>query len=877
MANKTGEMFQATLGIEDKASKPIGNINDNIEKAVGGSGKLVKGFKSLETRLDRMSKQAKKIDKQTNKIGVVGAALFGTSGKGGLVDQFKSTTGMLSKLTGFMKNTVVSTMFSIGDAALWAAEKAALLASVMSGYYFLSYFPKAAAGATVEVIKLVGVIEELQVVQEMTTKQAISMGSKISSTMLDTAANIEKVESAYIALAKQGQLNVEGAQDIATAAVYMSDAWHMGVDGLVEFNYQLNQLFQIGSKSLVGVASAMDKVARNTSITREELMGLISSLENDLLYRIPRDLRSKVMPKLIADISAIAGAWKDMFGDPASLFRGVKQILDPFNEEGMKLQATIIGFGGATAASMQKMRKEGDISGMVIAQTKAVQNLKAEMGDQAFIDTASIYAGLLGMETDAYLKMSEASIDKMEASKKAAQEELKNTKSIRAAWEKAQGVFNNVWTSLENIGKAILIAIGEPLLEILIPAFNWLGKVLQKIVGFFKGISEGTKRVMGIITAVGTLAAILMVIVPIVTTFGTIMLAAAGAIGGALVWALGALVSALTPVIGPIIGIGAALVLGAMALYDFGTAFYEGVAPALSAMWSMFKVISIVIAAIFLPAFVAIVAVIAAVILYWDEFIEALKPGIDAIKFVWNEFRESFKDIGTAISEAFGGAGEASEGFLGVISSVLKYVAIAFGKVVKYLAYALAGIMAIGLPVVKLFLMIWKIIAFGAKMMRTVFSLVADAISAVIDSVKFLWEMFKVDATSGLLDKFKSLGTAILNFLSLPMDYIYDAISKLIVKLSSIPGLGWLAASAAPFAVQEGVVPAQLASGGITTEDNIPANLHANEAIIPLDQLPEVIGSVVNIDMGSVITELKTHRRLLERIARHDGMLGGGG
>ena len=870
MADATGGMFEARLALRDDASEPIEDINENIEKAVGSSKDLQKGLKGMESRLDRMAKSAKKINDDTNEIGVIGAALLGTKGKGSIKDQMKDTKSLLSRLSAFIKNTFVTGLFTLGDAALYAAEKAAFLTSVLKGYFFLAQMPRIALGATVEVSKLVGVIEELQTAQQLATKDAIAMGSQISSTMLNTSANFEKVIVAYKDLAHLGQLNTKNVRELADATVYMSEAWRMSTGELVKFNREVADLYQVGRGGILGVASAIDQVARNTAVSREELMGLISGLKEDLLYKIPRDLRSRVMPRMLADIAAIAGEWSNVFGDPETVRKGFSKVIDIFDEEGQRLKATIIGLGGATQEEMNKIITDADAGGFFIAQVKAVQKLKEEMGDERFTQTAAIWAQQMGLTREEFVKMSEVSVEAMENARAAAQEELKRTKAIREAWDKAKGVFNSVWQSLENIGKAILITIGEPLLSILVPAFEALGKVLQRVVEFFKGINDGTKRLLGMTTVVGTLVALFVTLKPILVVIGA---AIAKGLVVAVTGAIAAIKTALVvmaPFIAKILLITAIIVVASKAIYDFGSAFMEGLAPALDTIWTMLKVIGIALIAWFAtPLFIVGVA-IASVIKYWDEFYAALKPGIDAIRLVWEELRTAFREFGAEIAKIFGDTSDQSKSFGDTFASVMKMIAKALGFVLKFVAYGISGLMALILPLIDVLkFIVTPIVRLGTS----IYDVFAGVIGVITDAVKMLLVFTglmsgdKSAIGKSLVESLKQFIAGIITILSAPFDLLTDTTNLIIDAINRLPGIN---IDNVPSFSDRATGFLSLDTGGITKEDT-PAMLHANEAVIPLERLPQVVNSVVNVDTSSIVEELKVHRIILERIQRNGG------
>jgi phage-related protein len=467
--------------------------------------------------------------------------------------------------------------------------------------------------------------------------------------------------------------------------------------------------------------------------------------------------------------------------------------------------------------------------------------------------------------------MSEANVGAMESRMKAAREELESTKSLREAWDKAKGVFNDVWQSLENIGKGLLITIGEPLLNILIPAFEWLGKVLQNIIEFFKGWDEGTKRVMGLSVAIGTLLAIFVALKPILAVAGGLILKLLiGAIVG-MIAAVKAALLFLAPFLLKIVAIGAAIYLVAKMVWDFGKAFMEGLAPAMDKIWGMLKVVGIAFALLYSPI-ALLIGLVVTLVKYWDEFYAALKPGIDAIKFVWEELKTVFKEAGAEIAKLFGDSSDQSEGFMDTLGSVMKFVAKALGWILKWVGYAIAGILALIVPLVDFMVfMITPIVRIGIA----IYDVFAGLIGIVVDAVKMLLVFTGLmsgdtsEIGKSLIESLKQFVGGIITLILRPFDYITDAINLIIKSINKLPGIELDKLPSISGTVKQIL---SLEEGGITTKDNVLANLHADEAVIPLDKFPEVVGATVNVNQEAVVEELRHHRLLLERISRGGGM-----
>ncbi len=679
MPDPTAKMFEARVGVEDKASKAIESITEKMQEATKGAEDFTDEVKGLTDGLDKAREKVNEIQDDTNELGLAGAAMVGTKGKGSIKEQFKTMQSSLIDFYKFVGDKVIDTTLSLASATASLAGALSKVYSIISGEAAFAKLSGMLAGGVVEAVSLVGVIEELRHEMQLTNQEAAALGPAISNTMLQTSGNIELAVAALDALGQEAQLATPQTEQLAAASVYMAEAWRMNVGHLTRFNVQLARLYEIGPTNLKGVASAMDQVARTTRISREELVTLVQTFEEGLIYRIPQEFRGKVMPQMLADISAIAGAMKDMYIDPTEVLSSFNQAMDIYNDQGQKMKAMIVGLGGATQAELMKMLdpSDPDAGGFYVAQVTAIEKLKASMGDRAFLQNVQFYAEQMGISREALVGMVE---EGSKAAKKRiddARKELKSTESLRSAWDRALGVFNEIWVRLENIGRAILIGIGEPLLKVIVPMMDKVGKALQWIIEIFQGFGEGEKKLVGIAALLGTIAQAFQMGFHLIFTkvlpwiIGTALPAIAGMLGGPVLTGILAVVAGALAVAEAFVVIGVAIA----AIIDWGGTLLDVVSPIFDKIWGLVKAI-----VMFGIAMNPITAILAGLVMHWDTFYDAIKPGLKEISDSWTEMRLNFYELGQTFLKAFGMGEDGADDFMTMMSEVIRKVVKGFGK-----------------------------------------------------------------------------------------------------------------------------------------------------------------------------------------------------
>jgi len=716
--------------------------------------------------------QMKKTMRDTNDLGVLGASMVGTQGKGDVGAQIKETKTGLTSMARFLTGTLIDAFLSLGLAGVTSAEGMNKFLKSMSVWFVIGKLPKLLLDARQAATGLLEPLEAIRSEIKLSNDETLKLVDNLQSSMIQMGHSLEDVLEVYTALGRMGELNNQEIRKMANATLLMAEAWGMTNSEIAFFNRTLVTTFGIMAGSLTKIGSAMDHVAKTTNIARQELVQMTTHLKESLLWNIPKALRSKVMPQMIADISAIAGEWEKVFGDPATITEGFNKALNALDEGGLRLRAAIIGFGGATSEELSRILNEKDAGEFWLSQVRAIQKIRDELGDKRFIEIADVYADVFGKSREEILKMAEQDIPTLTKAMEGAQRAMVLDTELKDSWEKARGIFNNIWQTLENVGTAILIGIGKPILKVLVPLLDWFDKMLVSVAEFFKEFSDGQIAIVGIATAFGAVVAIVANVMTVAA------LPAMAAIFG---W-IGTV--ALPFIATGIIAIGAAI----------GTFLLPFIWP-------------------FIAGFAAVALVFTAIKDNWQEFYGIIEPTITMLQGQWVVFKNTIDDVFKLWNAGFGEASEGTLSFMDMFAEVLRAIATIAGWVIKIVGVLLVIIMAV--------------------------------VNAIARIVSGLAGIFGIIGRFGA-SIFAGIGGDIMNITGQSTETGTEAFQK---RMSTGTGL------------QE---------GGITTKD-IQTVVHKNEAVIPLPQLPELVGKIVHVDQDKVVAEIIKLRESIERLARIGG------
>jgi molecular chaperone GrpE (heat shock protein) len=807
-----GGMFKAIFSIKDESSKPLKAISDNIDKAVEGSEKLKDEFKGIEDNIEKLHDKTKDILQKTNDMGVLGATLFGTNGRGDLTKQLKSAKDEMGGFAKVVKGPLTGSVMGLGNALLTTWTAYSLFSDIASGAIIFAALPKLFLDSAAAAATLVTPIEEMRQKIKLTNTDVINLTGDIVEVMGKWGTGVSEVLDVYQQLLSEGRAVNGATKELAKTQVFLQTALQdTGVD-LNEFRRVLHDVGQQGPEAMMGIANAMQHVASTTVLSHQAIQGLINTISQSLVWKLPRELRMKAMPQMIADISTIAAEWEKIMGDPTTITQGFDRALDIFDEQGYRLKAMIVGLGGATQDALQTMLDTGDAGGFFAAQVQAVQNLRDQLGDAQFTKLVPMYAEQFGVAREELQRMSQIDLGDLTKKIEKTRKKLVETADVREAWDRALGIFNNIWERINDIGEAFLIGMGRPILRVIVPLIDYFDKFLEGVVNLIGGFSSAVAEGAGLAVMFGALGYASSVL------YGVLPL-----IGEALIWLGGAIATYVLPVVGtllielaPFIAIGAAIAgvvyLMAKAWEEWG----DSISGVLSIVWDRFVNIAKRVGEIFV-LMNPIGIIIAALVTQWDTFVEAMQPGLADIKGVWNSIGDTISDVMGTLKEALGetsAAGEESFSFFEFFAGALKVIAKSIGTVFSVVGTIIAGAMNVVKNVIK----IWgKLVEPFYKF----FGMLTDAKGRIFE-VLFGEKEKKVD-----------LGSA----------------GGTVADLSAVPAFD---------------------SGGFTTADT-PAMLHANEAVVPLEKMPEFVQQTVTIDQQSVVNEIRKLRETIEMLSRRGG------
>ena len=186
----------------------------------------------------------------------------------------------------------------------------------------------------------------------------------------------------------------------------------------------------------------------------------------------------------------------------------------------------------------------------------------------------------------------------------------------------------NVMGNLKQSGTNALAALGQPLLEMLIPVFQALGNIIKGVADWFGTlpgpIKEFIVMIGGVVTAVGFLAPIFLSLQAIFTT------------------SIGAMITAALPIIGTAAAIAAA-VAAVVVILKYLWETNEGFRNAVTVVW---EAISSVINTVVGEISNFIMSIFGTVVTWWTENQELIRSITDA---VWNGISAIISSVMTVI------------------------------------------------------------------------------------------------------------------------------------------------------------------------------------------------------------------------------------
>ena len=301
----------------------------------------------------------------------------------------------------------------------------------------------------------------------------------------------------------------------------------------------------------------------------------------------------------------------------------------------------------------------------------------------------------------------------------------------------------NVMGNLKQAGTNALSAIGQPLLEMLIPVFQALGNIIKGVADWFGTLPGPIKEFVVIL---GTVVTAVGVIAP---TFLTLQAAAT-----ALELSIGGMIAAALPIIGTAAAIAAA-VAAVVVILKYLWETNEGFRNAVTAVW---EAISSVINTVVGEISNFIMSIFGTVVTWWTENQELIRSITDA---VWNGISAIISAVMTVIGPLIEGEWNNIQIITSTVWEVIKTVVetainVVLG-VIQAVMQIITGDWSGAWETIKgVFSTVWQAIQ---SIVQTIFSAIQSYISNILNgisgTVSNIWNGIK-DTISNVLNAISS-------------------------------------------------------------------------------------------------------------------------
>ena len=320
----------------------------------------------------------------------------------------------------------------------------------------------------------------------------------------------------------------------------------------------------------------------------------------------------------------------------------------------------------------------------------------------------------------------------------------------------------NVMGNLKQSGTNALAALGQPLLEMLIPVFQALGDIIKGVADWFGTlpgpIKEFIVMIGGVVTAVGFLAPIFLSLQAIFTT------------------SIGAMITAALPIIGTAAAIAAA-VAAVVVILKYLWETNEGFRNAVTAVW---EAISSVINTVVGEISNFIMSIFGTVVTWWTENQELIRSITDA---VWTGISAIISAAMTVLGPLIEGEWNNIQIITSTVWEVIKTVVetainVVLG-IIKTVMQLLTGDWSGAWETIKsVGEAIWNGIA---SVIGTIFNGIAQVLSNIWNTISTVastvWEGIKTTLT-GIFDGISSSVSSVFNGIKDTLSNIWDSIQS---------------------------------------------------------------------------------------------------
>ena len=314
----------------------------------------------------------------------------------------------------------------------------------------------------------------------------------------------------------------------------------------------------------------------------------------------------------------------------------------------------------------------------------------------------------------------------------------------------------NVMGNLKQSGTNALAALGQPLLEMLIPVFQALGNIIKGVADWFGTLPGPIKEFVVIL---GTVVTAVGVIAPI---FLTLQAAAT-----ALELSIGGMIAAALPIIGTAAAIAAA-VAAVVVILKYLWETNEGFRNAVTAVW---EAISSVINTVVGEISNFIMSIFGTVVTWWTENQELIRSITDA---VWNGISAIISAVMTVIGPLIEGEWNNIQIITSTVWEVIKTVVetainVVLG-VIQAVMQIITGDWSGAWETIKgVFSTVWQAIQ---SIVQTIFSAIQSYISNILNSIS--------GTVSNIWNGIKDTVSNVLNAISSTVSSVWEGIKSTI-------------------------------------------------------------------------------------------------
>jgi len=318
--------------------------------------------------------------------------------------------------------------------------------------------------------------------------------TKLSNDMIVTGASIHEVAEMYKALASQNMKNKLADDAFRKSLMQTMVALELSGKEAVDLAFKYDVVFQKQTGGFKKVAAAIKAAATSTSLTKEESMEVVQSLDR-MLLRYDR-VNFRAIPAMLA----LADATKRLGGESDDFLELMTNGLDLSNSKTMDMRNLMLSSGQGYQKMMAALESKNPIAAMKMAQ-EGLKRIAAN-NRSYFIQHLSDYESRTGFSRKNLLMlwdMDKQDFARLAAKQKEMERRQKEWDTITKNAETALTALEKQWDRTKAAGMAVLTALGKEGASFWSKQLNKLTEYTAKIGDIMsKPASKGGGFVAGI-------------------------------------------------------------------------------------------------------------------------------------------------------------------------------------------------------------------------------------------------------------------------------------------------------------------------------------------------------------------------------------------